>query len=113
VMMAFAIPRGRRRRLVLRPGRIEVAAAAVAGDHCRLALFGGHEFAVPDDVSGAEILHGAPWRVADRAGVARRRADKKSHPKSGGSEGESGECVHGAHLNGGDSNDISASSGTG
>ena len=72
--------------MVLRPGRIEIAAAAVAGDHRRLALLDSREFAIPNDVAGAEVLHSAPRRVADRAGVARRGADKERGSKSGGGE---------------------------
>ena len=71
MMMVFAVPDRRGRRLILRPGRIEIAKAAIAGDHCRLALLGALEFAIPDHVAGAEILHRAPRPVADRTGACR------------------------------------------
>ena len=82
MMVVFAISRCRR-WLVLRPGGIEVAKATVAADRGRLALLGGLEFAIPDDVTGAKILHGAPRRVADRASMAGRGADKERRTESG------------------------------
>ena len=74
----FAVPDRWRRRLILRPRRIEIAEAAIAGDHRRLALLGALEFAIPDHISGADILHRAPRRIADRAGTA-RRGEKQQH----------------------------------
>jgi hypothetical protein len=72
------VPNRWRHRLILRPGRIEIAEAAIAGDHRRLALLDALEFAVPDHISAADILHRAPRRIADCAGMA-RRGEKQQH----------------------------------
>jgi hypothetical protein len=56
---------------------IDVAEAAVAGDHMRRAFLDAAKFAIPHHVAGAEILHRAPRRIAEAAGVARRHA--KAH----------------------------------
>jgi len=78
IMTIFTVPDRRRHRLILRPRRIEIAEAAIAGDHRRLALLRTPEFAVPDHLAGAEALHRAPRRVADRAGTA-WRCEKQQH----------------------------------
>ena len=67
--MIFAMP-GQRRRCVLRPGRIEIAETAIAGNHMRRAFLDAAEFTIPHHVAGAEILHRAPRRIAEAAGVA-------------------------------------------
>ena len=85
-MTIFAVFGRWRHRLILRPGRIEIAEAAIAGDHRRLALLGALEFAVPDHISAAEILHRAPRCIADRAGIARWRVRDQRAAKRGGSE---------------------------
>jgi hypothetical protein len=58
--------------------RIDVAEAAVAGDHLRRAFLDAAEFAVPHHVAGAEILHCAPWRIAEAAGVGGANAETQS-----------------------------------
>src|ERR1700730_15760525 len=64
IRLALAAIRARRRRRRTRP-RVEIAEAAVAGDHVRHAFFDCTIFAIPDHVA-AEILHRAPRRVAER-----------------------------------------------
>jgi hypothetical protein len=59
------------RRRVMRRHKawIDVAKTAIAGDHMRRAFFGSAKFAIPHHVAGAEILHRAPRRIAEAAGL--------------------------------------------
>src|SRR4029077_4932474 len=70
---AFAVFE-RRRRNRRHEARIEVAEAAVAGDHVRHAFLDAAEFAIRHHVAGAEILYRAPRRIAEAAGVGGRSA---------------------------------------
>jgi hypothetical protein len=54
--VAFAMFERRRVRR-RRKAWIDVAEAAIAGDHVRSAFFRGAKFAIPHHVAGAEILH--------------------------------------------------------
>ena len=63
---------------------IDVAEAAIAGNHMRRAFLDAAKFAVPHHVAGAEILHRAPRRIAEAAGVARGRTKADRCRKSGG-----------------------------
>jgi hypothetical protein len=49
---------------------IDIAEAAIAGDDVRCARLGTAKFAIPHYVAGAEILHCAPRRIAEAAGVS-------------------------------------------
>jgi hypothetical protein len=49
---------------------IDIAEAAIAGDDVRCALLGGAKFAIPHHVAGAKVLHRAPRRIAEAAGVS-------------------------------------------
>src|SRR5580692_2087794 len=57
---------------------IDVAKTAIAGDHIRRAFRGAAEFAIPHHVAGAEILHRAPRRIAEAAGVSGANAENQS-----------------------------------
>jgi hypothetical protein len=87
-----------------RPGRrrheawIDIAEAAIAGDHVRRAFFGSAKFAIPHHVAGTEILHRAPWRIAEAAGVARRHAKADRCGKSGRRQGRSEDDRHDAEF---------------
>jgi len=70
VIMAWRRPVSRRHET-----RIDVAEAAIAGDHVRRAVFDGAKFAIPHHVAGAEILHRAPRRIAEAAGVGCANAE--------------------------------------
>jgi len=75
---------------------IDVAEAAIAGDHMRCAFLGSAEFAIPHHVAGAEILHRAPRRIAEAAGVARGHTNccRKSDRRQCRSEAD----CHGAKI---------------
>jgi len=62
--------------------RVVIAEAAVAGDHVRHAFLDAAEFAIRHHVAGAEILHRAPWRIAEAAGVGGRSAHRRC-PQAG------------------------------
>jgi hypothetical protein len=74
---------------------INVAKTAIAGDHMRRAFFGAAEFAIPHHVAGAEILHRAPRRIAEAAGVACRPAENDRCRNSKGRCRSEADC-HGA-----------------
>jgi hypothetical protein len=77
---------------------IDVAKAAVAGDHMRRAFFDAAKFAIPHHVAGAEILHRAPRRIAEAAGVARRHAKAHRCRKSGRRQCRSKDDRHSAKF---------------
>ena len=54
---------------------IDVAKTTIAGNHMRCAFLDTAEFAVPHHVAGAEILHRAPRRIAEAAGVSGANAE--------------------------------------
>src|SRR5580704_7591876 len=76
--MALAIMPWRRRGIWRGPAWIEVAKTAIAGDHVRHAFLDGAKLAIPLHVAGAEILHRAPRRIADGAGVSGANAESQS-----------------------------------
>ena len=88
--MPIAPWRGDRRR----PARVDVAKAAIAGDHFRLALRDRLVLAIPHHVAGAEILYRAPRRVADGTGLARRHANQHGRRQA---EGRKQELCHRSH----------------
>lgn len=47
-----------------RPPRVELAKAAIAGEHVRHAFFDSAVFALPFDVAGADVDDRAPGGVA-------------------------------------------------
>jgi hypothetical protein len=98
IMTIFVVPDRWRHRLILRPGWIEIAEAAIAADHRRLALLDALEFAVPDHISAAEILHRAPRRIADRAGAAWRGEKQQQAAECGGQEYRRSESRRSAHC---------------
>src|SRR5580704_12135817 len=75
VALAMLDRRGVRRR---HKAWIDIAETTIAGNHMRRAFFDAAEFAIPNDVAGAEILHRAPWRVAETAGVGGANAESQS-----------------------------------
>ena len=75
---------------------IDVAKTAIAGDHMRRAFLDTAEFAIPHHVAGAEILHRAPWRIAEAAGVARGSAKADRCRNSKGRQCRSEADCHGA-----------------
>ena len=54
---------------------IDVAETTIAGNHMRRAFLDAAEFAIPHHVAGAEILHRAPRRIAEAAGVSGANAE--------------------------------------
>lgn len=84
----------RRRRVSRRhEAWIDVAKAAIAGDHLRHALLDAAKFAIPLHVAVAEVLHRAPRRIAEAAGVGGRYADAHRRRQKSGH----GQCADGCH----------------
>src|ERR1700724_129298 len=77
---------------------IDVAETAIAGNHMRRAFLDTAEFTIPHHVAGAEILHRAPRRIAEAAGVARRRTKANRCRKSRGRQCRSEADCHGPRL---------------
>jgi hypothetical protein len=71
---------------------IDVAKAAIAGDHVRRARLGAGKFAIPHHVAGAEILHRAPRRIAEAAGMGGANAESQS------GRGQYESALHGSSL---------------
>jgi hypothetical protein len=88
--VALAMP-GRRCRGRRHKARIDIAEAAIAGDHMRRAFFDSAKFAIPHHVAGAEILHRAPRRVTEAAGVSGRNAHRRRQ------QGGRRQCADGSH----------------
>ena len=59
---------------------IDVAETTIAGNHMRRAFLDAAEFTIPHDVAGAEILHRAPRRIAEAAGVGGANAESLIRP---------------------------------
>src|SRR5580692_11985277 len=93
--LAMLDRRGVRRR---HKAWIDIAETTIAGNHMRRAFFDAAEFAIPNDVAGAEILHRAPRRIAEAAGVARGRTKANCCRKSGGRQCRSEAGCHGAKI---------------
>jgi hypothetical protein len=72
---------------------IDVAEAAIAGDDVGRARLGAAKFAIPHHVASAEILHRAPWRIAEAAGVGGRYADAHRRRYQTGHR----QCTNGFH----------------
>src|SRR6202030_4072390 len=70
--LAMLDRRGVRRR---HKARVDVAETAIAGNHMRRAFLDAAEFTIPHYVAGAEILHRAPRRIAEAAGVGCANAE--------------------------------------
>ena len=87
--------RGVRRR---HKARIDIAETAIAGNHMRGAFLDTAEFTIPHHVAGAEILHRAPRRIAEAAGVARGRTKANRCRNSGGRQCRSEADCHGAKI---------------
>jgi len=77
---------------------IDVTETTIAGDHMRHAVLDTAEFTIPHHVAGAEILHRAPRRIAEAAGVARGRTKANRCRKSGGRQCRSEDDCHGAKF---------------
>jgi hypothetical protein len=78
---------------------IDVAETTIAGNHMRRAFLDAAEFTIPHDLAGAEILHRAPRRIAEAAGVARGHTKADRCRKSGGGRQCRSEAdCHGAKI---------------
>ena len=67
--MALAVFDRRRVRL-WHKAWVDIAKAAIARDDVGHAFLDGAKLAIPLHIAGAEILHRAPRRIADGAGVS-------------------------------------------
>jgi hypothetical protein len=89
--VSLAIMAGRRPVSRRNKTRIDVAEAAIAGDHVWHARLDGAKLAIPLHVAVAKTLHRAPRRIADGAGVGGRNAGAHNCRQ------QAGQCADGFH----------------